>query len=218
MTDRTRRRRFLLVFLFCVLVSIPAVITCGGGSSGLVPREITEINDGSQHGPMGPISDGPGLEDLPLLIGGAAVPDPLPPKDVPPHPYLAESGGVHVDGYNTDVSDWDGPLGIDPEVVSRCLGTPLGICFMRAFHPDGSSFYSISGAGDLTRWEMHPEIFVLRYFSQPYLEELAADTVFEPRKKGESKKEYQARMKEAEKARAKIIDAYYHRYLEERIF
>ena len=138
MTDRTRRRRFLLVFLFCVLVSIPAVITCGGGSSGLVPREITEVNDGSQHGPMGPISDGPGLEDLPLLIGGAAVPDPLPPKDVPPHPYLAVSGGVHVDGYNTDVSDWDGPLGSDPEVVSRCLGTPLGICFMRAFHPDGS--------------------------------------------------------------------------------
>ena len=84
------------------------------------------------------------------------------------------------------------------------------------YNPDGSSFYSISGAGDLTRWEMHPEIFVTRYFYKPYNEELSTDPVFEPRRKGESKKEFQARETEAGKAKAKIIDKYYHRYLEER--
>jgi WD40 repeat protein len=81
------------------------------------------------------------------------------------------------------------------------------------FHPDGRSFYSISFAGDLTRWEMHPEIFVLRYFKQPYLEELSADPVFDPRRKGESRKDYQSRLERAASEKEKIINRYYRRYL-----
>ncbi|UCD84258.1 MAG: hypothetical protein JSU92_13415 [Deltaproteobacteria bacterium] len=134
-----------LILFYLTLISLSGIITCSDTdrSTGLTPREITEVNDGSQHGPMGPIPDGPGLEELPLLIGDPATANPLPPKDMPEHPYLAVSGGVHVDGYNTDVSDWEGPLGRDPEVFSRSMGViggepGLGICLMRAFHPDDS--------------------------------------------------------------------------------
>lgn len=81
------------------------------------------------------------------------------------------------------------------------------------FHPDGHSFYSISYAGDLTRWEMNPEIFVLKYFEKPYRDELASDAVFEPKRKGESKKDYLARMEEAAVRKAEIIDLYYLKYL-----
>jgi hypothetical protein len=126
------------ILLFSILIPLSGIIACNGGSSGLAPHEITAINDGSQHGPMGSIADSAGVDELPLFIGNVATANPLPPKDVPVHPYLAASGGVHVDSYNTDVSDWEGPLGSNPEVLSRSLGTPLGICFMRAFHPDGS--------------------------------------------------------------------------------
>ena len=129
-------RASFAIFILCILLSL--CFSCNGGSSGLTPRDITEINDGSQHGSMGSIADTAGLEELPLVIGGPAVANPLPPKDVPVNPYLAESGGVHVDSYNTDVTDWEGPLGENPEVISRSLGDPIGICFMRAFHPDGS--------------------------------------------------------------------------------
>lgn len=81
------------------------------------------------------------------------------------------------------------------------------------YHPDGHSFYSISFAGDLTRWMVHPEIFVLRYFEKPYSDELAADPLFEPKRKGESKKEYAARAEEAARKKALILDRYYRQYL-----
>ncbi len=84
------------------------------------------------------------------------------------------------------------------------------------FHPDGHSFYSITYAGDLTRWSLDPEIFVLKYYEDAYREELAADPVFESRRKGEFKKEYMTRMDEAALKKAIIIDRYYERYLSER--
>ena len=85
-----------------------------------------------------------------------------------------------------------------------------------AFHADGNSFFSISKAGDLTRRELHPEIFVIRYFDEPYNEEVSADPLFEPQRKGESKKDYLVRQAEADKKRAEIVDRYYQQYLEER--
>jgi hypothetical protein len=84
------------------------------------------------------------------------------------------------------------------------------------YHPDGHSIYSISTAGDLTRWSVHPEIFVLKYKEEAYLEELSANPVFEPRQKGESKKEYEARQAEAETIKKEIIGRYYNQYLEDR--
>lgn len=85
-----------------------------------------------------------------------------------------------------------------------------------AYHPDGLSFYSISMAGDLTRWSVHHEIFVLKYYEQDYLKELSDDPLFEPRRKGESKKEFEARQTEGEAKKAGIIEHYYQNLLEER--
>ncbi len=84
------------------------------------------------------------------------------------------------------------------------------------YHPDGNSFYSISFAKDLTRWEVHPEIFVLKYYDKPYLEELSGDPIFEPKRKGEAKKDYQARQEEAEKRRTEILERFYQQYLSRR--
>ena len=82
------------------------------------------------------------------------------------------------------------------------------------FHPDGLSFYSVSSQGELTRWDLNPEIFVLRYYETPYLEELAADPIFQARRKGESKKDYQLRQDEAADRKAEIISRYYNKHLE----
>ena len=84
------------------------------------------------------------------------------------------------------------------------------------FHPNGQSFYSISYAGDLSRWEVNPEIFVLKYYEDPYREELAADPIFEAKRKGESKKDYQNRMAKAAVKKSEIIAHYYDQYLSER--
>lgn len=89
------------------------------------------------HGPMGAIPAGPGEDDVPSFIGERAVPTPLPPKNVIQHPFMAESGGSHVDIYNSDVTAWPGPLGNHPEVFSRSMGLVLGDCIMRSFLPTG---------------------------------------------------------------------------------
>ena len=84
------------------------------------------------------------------------------------------------------------------------------------YHPDGNSFYSISYAADLTRWALDPEIFVLKYYETPLREELAANPLFEPRQKGESKKDYEARVEEATVIKSEVIEGYYQEYLKER--
>jgi WD40 repeat protein len=82
------------------------------------------------------------------------------------------------------------------------------------FHPDGQSFFSITSEGDLIHWELHPEIFVLRYFLDPYQEELASLPETGPRRVDEDKKEYEARMAESEKIRTTITERYFEKYLE----
>lgn len=83
------------------------------------------------------------------------------------------------------------------------------------FHPDGRSFFSASSNGVLARWALHPEIFVLRYFEEDYLKEISADPAFEARRKGESKKDFQSRLKRAAPQREKIVDRYYQLYLQQ---
>lgn len=105
---------------------------------------------------------------------------------------------------------WDVRSG---EQIYRFVDTEGAVTDL-VFHPDGGSFYSISYGGDLIRWELNPEIFVLKFFEKQYSDELAAEPIFEPRRDGESKKEYQSRMKEAALKRSEIAARYYQQYLE----
>ena len=57
----------------------------------------------------------------------------------------------------------------------------------------------------------------MRYFDREYREELAADPVFDARRGGESKKDYQARMEQAEKKEAGIVSQLYKQFLSGRV-
>jgi tricorn protease-like protein len=81
------------------------------------------------------------------------------------------------------------------------------------FHPDGRSFYSISYGKDLTHRALDPRIFVLKYDEKSYRDALAGDPLYEPRRKGESKKDYQARQQEATLKEREIINRLYEQYL-----
>lgn len=69
-----------------------------------------------------PIPDGPGIFQVPVFVGSPARPKPLPAKDVIPHPLLGENSVFHEEHYNSDVTDQPGPLGLDPEVLTRLYG------------------------------------------------------------------------------------------------
>ena len=82
------------------------------------------------------------------------------------------------------------------------------------YHPDGLSFFSSSLDNKLTRRAVDPEIFVLKFFEKPYLEEISENHLFDDRRQSESRKDYEARMIRADKKRNEIVDSYYQQYLE----
>jgi WD40 repeat protein len=84
------------------------------------------------------------------------------------------------------------------------------------FHPDGNSFYSVSFDRTLVRWRIDPEIFVMKYFSESFEQELAGNPLFGPRQPGEARKAYQQRLASADSARSELIMHYYRRYLSEK--
>lgn len=69
-----------------------------------------------------PIPDGLGIYRAPEYIGSPAIAQPLPPKNVEQHPMLSPVSSLHSDSYNSDVDDYDGPLGINPIVNSNFIG------------------------------------------------------------------------------------------------
>lgn len=83
-----------------------------------------------------------------------------------------------------------------------------------AYHPDGNSIYGTSIDNYVTRWAVDPEIFVLKYYYDPYMEEIFSNHLFDERRKKESKKDYLSRMVRADKKRAEIVNQYYQQYLE----
>jgi outer membrane protein assembly factor BamB len=81
------------------------------------------------------------------FIGETFVPNPLPSKDVPQHPFLAALNGAHIDSYNSGVQDVSGPLGINPQVISRSMDFLFGTCGIHVFDPKGRL---ISGCARIT--------------------------------------------------------------------
>src|SRR4051794_26674830 len=62
--------------------------------------------------------------------GKASTLAPLPPANVPQHPYMAANGrsAMHVDAYCSNTYDTAGVHGDDPEVLSDSLGMIGGEC------------------------------------------------------------------------------------------
>lgn len=104
---------------------------------------------------------------------------------------------------------------ISGEKIHRFLDSEAAVSDL-VFSADGLSFYSISYARDLTHWNLDPKIFVIRYFGEQYQNEMDADPIFEARRKGESKKDFQARKIEAETKEAGIVSRLYEEYLSTR--
>lgn len=80
------------------------------------------------------------------------------------------------------------------------------------FLPDGKSFISAGMEGTIRVWQIHPEIFVLKYFSDDYEKEIKENPVFLPKQKGEKKADYELRMENAVKLKEEIIAKYYQLY------
>jgi WD40 repeat protein len=84
-----------------------------------------------------------------------------------------------------------------------------------AFSPDGKYFAS-GGSDELTMlWEMKPEIFVQKYFSREFQEEIDKSGLFLPKAKEETKDVYKIRQGKAEQLRIQLVGKYYNRYLSE---
>ncbi|HMJ12186.1 MAG TPA: hypothetical protein VK524_12265, partial [Polyangiaceae bacterium] len=90
-----------------------------------------------------PILDDPAEHGAPFFVGTPAVARPLAPKNVVPHPFLSPQGSIHIDLYNSDVTDLVTPLGRDPVVTSMRYGD-IGTCLNFVFDRQ-NRFYAFCG-------------------------------------------------------------------------
>lgn len=77
--------------------------------------------------------------DVPESVGDPVAARPLLPTDTPQHPYLAEGqrSGMHAGSYNTDVSDYPGPLGNNTFARHREFSKFFGIVPNISFDREG---------------------------------------------------------------------------------
>ena len=123
-------RRLLSTGLWLLLV-LPALGAC---------MRTANERPGLSTQALSPIPQQDGAKAVPAFIGEPATPKPI---DAPPNPqnrFLAPNGlsNVHNDAYMSDVYETAGPLGNDPQVFSRYLGTaddwsalPISMAFDR---------------------------------------------------------------------------------------
>jgi WD40 repeat protein len=83
------------------------------------------------------------------------------------------------------------------------------------FAPDGKTFASSSHDKTIKVWKFSNEMFVDYYYSAEVIEEMARHEIFQPRQKGESRSDYEAREKEALTKKNNIYNDFYSRYLDE---
>ncbi|MCU4175044.1 WD40 repeat domain-containing protein [Carboxylicivirga sp. N1Y90] len=78
----------------------------------------------------------------------------------------------------------------------------------------GDEFYACDKNGKIALWSLSPKVFVDYYFGSEMAKEVYGNTLFKPRKQGESKTEYKARQAKAEAFQEKQVDAYHKKYLD----
>jgi hypothetical protein len=114
-------------FFACSLLVI--AIFLGKSAPGLLADEIRDLP--------------PGV-DVPSFFGRPAEANPLPPKQIPDHPYLAPQPSMHVDIYNTGVVELPTPLGCDPIVQSASFGSFIGMC-LNFFYDSENNLFAFCG-------------------------------------------------------------------------
>lgn len=96
---------------------------------------------------------------VPAAIGDAVVAKPLPPTNVPVHPLLAEPqrNSMHAGSYNTDVSDYAGPLGYNTIAKHRAFGKIVGVAPNIAFDSQGRIITVALNLNKVTLHLLNPE-------------------------------------------------------------
>ena len=97
--------------------------------------------------------------DVPDAIGEAVAARPLPPTNTPGHPLLAEAqrSGMHSGSYNTDVSDYGGPLGNNTISKHRAFGKIVGVAPNISFDDKGRIITVALNLNKVTLYLLDPE-------------------------------------------------------------
>ena len=79
---------------------------------------------------------------------------------------------------------------------------------------DGKSFVSGGADGKVFLWEINPKVFVEFAFYDEFEAEKESISLFDERRKGESKSDYEQRSEKAQEREQEIVAKYYKQYLE----
>ena len=97
--------------------------------------------------------------DVPSTIGDAVSARPLPPMSDPAHPLLTEPqrSSMHAGSYNTDVSDYPGPLGNNTVAKHRKFSSFIGIPPNITFDSKGRIITVVLKLGSVELHLLHAE-------------------------------------------------------------
>jgi hypothetical protein len=135
---------------------VTLLLVLGLSSSAVIAQDIPLFNTGN-YPELISLPATAEATGLPEFVGEIAEPNPLPPIFIPPNPYLDEQGknGLHGDNYNSDVYNYPGPLGKNPQVSSRQIGA-IGTCPTVVFAPSGHVVTVCIGLAQVRMFLMDP--------------------------------------------------------------
>lgn len=79
----------------------------------------------------------------------------------------------------------------------------------------GTAFYSCDKEGQILHWSVAPKVFVDYYYASELNTEIKNNTLFEAKRKGESRSDYKMRQAKADAEMQKLITSYYLKYLDQ---
>ncbi len=82
------------------------------------------------------------------------------------------------------------------------------------WNSQGDGFYTCDKDGVIVEWAVPAKVFVNFYFGKEIEAQMVEKNLLLPRKKGETKDRYKARLSRADRLRIKLEDAYYPKYIE----
>ncbi len=144
--------KFGLISMMILLIGFSLLTACGDDEETAVPTRIPTIAEPTLEPTIipEPTSPDPTTVDFEFYRNPDFPEDYQNPLDylpIPQHPFLAPNGksNMHNDAYMSDTYEWDGPIGMNPEIVYKSYADGINNCVTITYDKQGRILLTNTG-------------------------------------------------------------------------